>query len=387
MPSRFRTSFTSREGFTSAQFVQCKIVDINLVNWTVDVVSQFDRKRYFGIQVSSPYLHFNNGEGIFCFPEIGAVCFVCIPSDSSPMFVAAFIMPHENVDSNATFAGGRPTPKPGDIWMRTRDGNFITLHRGGVLQLGANELSQRIFIPLNNLMMDISGSYAHHNAAGSVNWGFQEGPSEEKHPCLYTHTFRIKANDAEADVRIQVGEVRSPLGESATGDQTDLDQLEIGNDKAQPIIYEVSVCNKGFNTASGDIANTSTVKNAVLRFFFDRKGATFLRCEGSILLSTKKKLKIKVSDSMEIEAKSLSLTVTDGADIGGGTYTHVKGDLVRLGPGVTPVARQGDIVTMVIQPGLTIQGVDSVNGPIKAIVMPGMSITGTITSGNSKVLA
>jgi hypothetical protein len=183
------------EGNVPANFIQGKVVNVNLVNWTVDVTAQFDRKRYFDIQVGSPYMHYSNGEGISVFPEVGAKCMVCLPSDSSPPYVSSFIMPMENTDmaapdapkgttsksspsatsSGASFAGGRPPAKPGDIWMRTRDDNFVILHRGGVVQIGCSELAQRLYIPLSHLIMDISNNYAHHNMGGSILWSMQEG--------------------------------------------------------------------------------------------------------------------------------------------------------------------------------------------------------------------
>lgn len=413
-PNKFRTSFTTQEGFEAALIVQCRIVDVNLTNWTVDCLSQFDRKRYFSVQLGSPYLHYSSGEGMSVTPEVGAVCMVCIPSDSSPPFVLSFLMPHSLVDSgtetsaersgatryatDATFAGNRAQSKPGDITFHTRDGNFLKLHRGGVVQIGATELSQRIFIPMGNLMMDLSGNYAHHNTGGSVLWGIQEGLAENNLPCLFTQNFKVKANDVGADVRVRVGEVRVPLGEPSGEDSdfADLGALGIGTDlKKSPIICEISVSKNGFVPGTGDnVSAQDTVKNAVFRFFFDRKGGTLLRCNGSLLISTKKKMKIKVKEEMEIEAKSLSMSFSDGAVIGGGTSTHIQGDLVRMGAGAAPVARQGDIVTVVVPPSIIpILGIvggppgpASAGAPVTGFVLGGQMV-GTITSGNPTVLA
>jgi len=176
--ARFRTSFTSQAGLTAALFVTGTIANVNVVNWTVDVFSKYDRKRYFNIQVGSPYLHPNSGEGLYVMPEVGATVSICLPSDSAPPYVAAFLMPPETLPDTATadapagtrshgavsknasdssFYGGRPRAQPGDIWLKGRDGNFVILHRGGVLQFGASELAQRICIPLGNHVMDISG--------------------------------------------------------------------------------------------------------------------------------------------------------------------------------------------------------------------------------------
>lgn len=407
MTSRFRTSFTSREGFEFAKLVQCRVVNVNLVNWTVDVISQFDRKRYFEIQVASPYLHYNNGEGIYTVPEVGAICIVALPSDSSPPFVLSFLMPHTFVDSGTTdapngvsqqqggppqfatgasFDGGRKSPKLGDIALKTRDGNFLILHRGGVLQIGATELAQRIYIPLENLITDISENYVHHNAGGSVRWGLQEGPSRAHVPSEYMHTFRVLADDAAADVRVLIGDVRRALGEPKNGDQADLNAMGIGNDPANaPIVCEVAVSKRGFVAGTGEVADTQTSKNAVLRFFFDRKGGTFLRCSGSLLISSKKKLKLKSTEEMELEAKSIFLQATAGVEIDGGSYTHIKGDVIRLGAGTTPMARQGDVVTVVFAPGvIPIAGTATPAGVVTGFIVGGQAV-GTITSGHPRI--
>jgi hypothetical protein len=369
--TRFRTSFTYRAGNVPAEMIQGKIVNINLVNWTVDVAAQFDRKRYFDIQVGSPYMHYSNGEGMSVFPEVGAKCMVCLPSDSSPPYVSSFVMPVEIVDaatpdapkgttsksaqnatsSGASFAGGRPAAKPGDIWMRTRDDNFVILHRGGVVQIGCSELAQRLYIPLNHLIMDVSQNYAHHNPGGSILWSLQEGSGLDRLPTEYTHSFRVFADNAKADVRVKIGKVSDPIAESpdsAIGDQVDLDALSIGTSKTDFIVAEVVVAPEGFNPETGHPEPSDIRSKSVFRFFFDRAGGTFLRCKGSLAINTKKKLRVRSTEEMEFFAKRFFVKAEGGVVIDGGPDTHIKGGIVRLGPGNKSVAYQGCPVKVTI---------------------------------------
>lgn len=394
MANRFRTSFTSREGLDTAHIVQGRIINTNLVNWTVDVRSQFDRHLYNDIQVSSPYQNFVNGEGIYCFPEIGADCMVAMPSDSSPPFVLSFIMPHEVIDTSAedapqgttsrgapgnlpntaSFAGGRPRAKPGDICLRGRDGNFVTLHRGGVLQIGANELSQRIFIPVGNIMTDISGQYIHHNTMGSVTWGLQEGPTKEKIPGMYTQTFRVHADDQYADVRIRAGKVVA-LSEPQNGAQSDLSELSIGTTKDAPIVYEVALAQGGF-TEDGSLASSATTGAVKLRYLFDRAGGTFLRAEGNVLLACRRRLKVRVAEAFSIEGEDTGLiSFKKGLDIRGGAYVNITGDMIRVNGGTKPVARAGDIVQVILP-----------FTPMAAAAVP-LPLTGLILSGSANFQA
>jgi hypothetical protein len=243
---------------------------------------------------------------------------------------------HGGVMNNATdarFDGGRPKAKPGDIMMRGRDGQFVILHRGGVLQIGATELSQRIFIPLDNHMLDISERYTHHNVGGSILWGLSEGRNDTA--VKNVETFRIFANDKFADIRISRGVVNP---------------LPTGAPLPDQVIYEVAVSPKGFNADSGDAASSDTSGNMIYQFALDRSGNVSMTIKGDVFMEVKKKLTIKVSDSFSISSDTTgSVTAKNGLDITGGAYTHVKGDLVRLGKGDTPVALKGSFVQTKVQ--------------------------------------
>lgn len=408
MTSKFRTSFTHKEGTDPAEVVQGRVVNINVVKWTIDVVAQYDRKRYFNVQVSSPYMHHSNGEGIYAVPEVGATAMICIPSDSSPPFVMAFIMAHELVDdssddapqgttshgasvpnaTDASFAGGRPQAIPGSIYLRTRDGNFVNLLRGGVLQLGSTELAQRIYIPLNNLVTDISENYEHHNTAGSVRWGLQDGAPQTTLPAQWQQTFRVFATDQYADVKIACGRVFTPVPEPDGG--VTLAEAGIQPTDDNPIIFEVSVSPKGFVAESGDLASPATVKNAVMKFTFDRKGNTLYRSEGNVIMQMNKKLTIKVTQDFDLSTGGLgTMTAKNGFDIDGGAYFHAKGEVVRLGQGEVPVARLGDIVScpVVMVPVVITFAGPVVGGPTPCTLTIPTGIGGTIVSGNGDVLA
>jgi len=347
----FRSSMTSSEGHVPGRIVDGKVIGLNMVNWTVDVATTFDRKKYLNIQVASPYMHFSNGEGIYAMPEVGAKCTVCLPSDSSPPFVLCFIMPVEKVAdasapdaphgtrshggvmdhaTDARFDGGRPRAKPGDIIVRGRDGNFLILHRGGVLQIGATELSQRIFIPLDNHMMDISERYSHHNVGGSLLWGLQEGVQDTA--VINVETYRIFADDKYADIRISKGFVANPM--------------EPENPLPARVVYEVAVSPKGFNADTGDAASSATSGAVVYKFAMDRDGNISTTISGDVFCHIKKKLTLKVDEDINVSTNAaLSVSSKNGMDISGGVYAHMKAALVRLGKGDIAVAFKGGLVS------------------------------------------
>lgn len=382
--SRFRTSFTAVEGAGPAQFLECRVVNLNLVNWTVDVSAVYDQKHFFDIQVGSPYLHGSNGEGIYVVPELGAKCLVCIPSDSSPPHVAHFLMPFESVDlatednprgitsqtsdgagtSGASFAGGRARAKPGDIIIKGRDGNFAILHRGGVLQIGSTELSQRIFIPLNNVVMDISDNYYHHNAGGTEYWGMQPSPTEGKYGTDYLHTFRLFANDKYADVRIKAAKILDPFNGVVDKDL-----------KLENVVYEIAVAPQGFDPASGQIQDAKVLTQ---RFAFDKSGNCLLGGTGQLSIYFKKRVHLHSAANFDIESDDqFSMTAPNGGTINGGKFLNLRGDVVSLAGGKNRIA--------------TIASTVQITLPYTPQPAPGppvpFPVSGTILTGSSKALA
>ena len=67
------------------------IYNVDLKNFTVDVISDYESKIFTDCQIASPYFHTYNGEGIFAMPEVGSACLICQPSDDDTPFVLAFI--------------------------------------------------------------------------------------------------------------------------------------------------------------------------------------------------------------------------------------------------------------------------------------------------------
>lgn len=364
--TEFRTTMTTPGGLGESHIFSGRVVNVDQVNYTVDVVSQFDQMRLLQIPISSPYLHSNRGEGFSVTPEIGSKCYVCWPGDSSPPFLLCFVMPHEVVDDSseespagtqpkgdtnkapvtASFAGGRPKSKGGDIALRGRDGNQVVLHRGGVLQIGSNELSQRLYIPLNNLIMDFCENYALHNAGGSINWGLQEGEGSDNLPAQYSQTFRVFANENYADVRVACGKVHTPVPDTDTG----ITNAGIG--QSSPIVYELALAKAGFRADDGGLAKAagSALK---LRVFFDRDGNAGARFDGNVYIRCKKKLTLQVDQDIEVRGGAgFTMQLEGDGKIASGGTIEISGAVLRLNGGKTAVAKVGDNVTVTLPPML-----------------------------------
>lgn len=418
--SSFRTSWSQPEGTVGAVILEGKVIDVNLNLWTVDVVSQFDQKYYLNVQVSSPYQHTNAGEGIYVMPDVGAKCHICIPSDGPPPFVLDFIMSAEDIPQGgaddapeeaenamtSTFSGGRKRAKPGDIYIKGRNGNFVILHRGGVLQIGSSQLSQRIYIPLQNLVADISQNYRHYNTGGSVNWYLARSESKTNPRTMLTETYRLLAGDAKGSIRITTGtQPIADVTEENSEVRSELEQNSIGTGDNK-ILYEVVYTPDDFEIDDGAKAQQLAqptlgqagqgTEPTRLRFFFDKVGGAFLHAEGSVLLYTAKKLRLMADDNISISTKkNFQLTVEETTRIDAGKDLAVSaGRIIFNGGEIGEVTFKGADVEVFVDTPLPVTtmagtpGVDPVSGsPLFVIggatlAGPKIPLTGTIKTGN-----
>lgn len=395
--TEFRTSFTSPEGLGATDIFMCRVANVDLKNYTVDVYSQFDQMRLFSIPVGSPYLHSNRGDGASFMPEVGAKCAVCWPGDSSPPFVISFVMPHETVPlagdseapggtsergsdnqspTSASFAGGRPTAKPGDMSIKGRDGQYVTLHRGGVLQLGSTELSQRLYIPLRNMVLDVAENYAAYNAGGSIRWGIQEGEGESTLPTEHTQTYRVYANDKYADIRVSVGRVHSPVPDQDADAIVAQSLATVG--ATDSVVYEVCLAKNGFKGENGALVD-NTGNLVKLRFVIDRAGNTFFRAE-NISVLCRKKLFLRAKEDADLTFESnLSVAVSGVCRISASKSLDITSSVIRVNGGNKPFARVGDQVSVTLPPTLLMVAPTPTGF---APIPPGLNTTiGVITSG------
>lgn len=163
-----RSGSAAKSDVLPARIQRCRVIDVNVANFTVDVRHEFQPyAAFFDIPFSSPYCNQVNGEGINFMPEIGSTCWVCQPSEEGrDAFVLAFTM----VDEDAGYRGGRALLNPGDLSFSTRDGNFVTIRRGGVVQIGATAVCQRVFIPIRNTIQDFAENYYLQTPGGDLTW-------------------------------------------------------------------------------------------------------------------------------------------------------------------------------------------------------------------------
>jgi hypothetical protein len=190
-----RSPSTATSDLREVSIYRGRITNVNIRDYTADTrmeASPYTNK--FDIPWISPYVNQNQGEGINWMPEVGSVCWVCEPSEDGR---ESFILGWMVVDEGGSYRGGRSLLNPGDIELKTRDLNFVTLRRGGIVQIGSTPVCQRIFLPIRNIMQDFAENYEMHTPAGDLTWQVmrQDEDSDGHQKCLYQLAAKQYADD------------------------------------------------------------------------------------------------------------------------------------------------------------------------------------------------
>ena len=193
-------------------YIECgQVIDVDIEAYTVSVVTEFTRKIISAIPFATPYQHPSNGEGVYFMPEVGSLVWICVPSDGGRPFVISWRPVREDSDS---LRANKLALNPGDIYLGTRDENFLILRRGGVVQVGGGPLSQRMFLPVTNTIKDICENYSLISLGGDLEWSIQreEFTTDGRRPALLRLAAREFAND---EVPIAILEIGSHPSSSA----------------------------------------------------------------------------------------------------------------------------------------------------------------------------
>lgn len=314
-----------------------RVIDVDVENYSVSVATVVARKVYTDIPYATPYQHFTGGEGIYFMPEVGSMCWICEPSDHNRPFVLGWA-PVRRADNGNDFSSNRMPLNPGDIYLGTRDENFVILRRGGVLQVGGGPLSQRIFMPINNTIKDLCENYSLQTVAGDLNWTVErdETTTTGDRPTSLTVSARMLANDKNPVATLRMGS-------------------HVGSGTQSPISSDGNISFSLTIKASGDDGAAVKIKTVLGKdgkayfeaaddiFIKASKGYT-LQASGDISISSAKTISLSSVDSMSLtSSKTATLSGQEGVSISSGVKVDVVAGQVNLGsPLATEFAVLGD---------------------------------------------
>lgn len=244
----------SHRAFSPFRCESATITGVNKSTYTVSVKTEHSDRNFDELQTLQPYLH-PKGDGIIVLPDVGAECLLGIPSDNTTPFIMGFRgvasvlgLPSGAANMANPVPGGsqqtvthqssRPDMQPGDMGMVTRDGSFVLVRRGGVVQVGSSSLAQRLYLPVGNYIRDFCETYSLDCFGGDITWNVeqQEDDPSGSAPTTYLMHTREFAQDAKATVRIRHTPLQSPGGGAKTA-------------------WDIVVAPQGIDSRTGDVAS------------------------------------------------------------------------------------------------------------------------------------
>ena len=372
----------TESGYSTPVIETARVVNVNTQDWTVDAVSEHGNRRFFDIQVMSPYFHYFNGEGWYAMPEVGALCWVCQESTGiyAKRFILGFQAPNdertqEGQDTQADgFRSNRQNLNPGDMMWRGRDENFVVLRRGGVVQIGSGPATQRIYIPIGGLIRDFCYGYELFSIAGEMK--FEEDSTNVTGPDVEVQAdagqvntrFLLKvktiANEPEHAVLLTAGshedddKLRLSLEIRPDGAEGSVPVIQLQMDKEGTVTW---ILEKDF-TLSAAGAVTLTADGGDL-FLNSLQGAGTLKSKKDMLVQSE-------SGALTLQGKGAALLKGSTATVEGSTIA-LKGKTQVGGPGGEPVVKGTQLKNLLTS---LIKGLTDPAAPFGPIYAPGQPI-------------
>jgi hypothetical protein len=309
------------------------VTDVNRRTWTCQVQTKFSAKTFEDVPWGSAYTHYTGGEGFHYMPEVGATCYLASPVDNSPPFIMSFVSPPATQtaktddplrstaepggsSTDVSYQGSRPELNPGDMAMTGRDGNFIYLRRGGILQLGSTPMSQRICVPVRNFMHDFAENYEMATPGGDLTWLVDRPELDPagKAPCLWSFQLREFATDKSCTVRVR----HFPLADAG----------------AKKAAWEITIAPQGIDPSTGKVTSaTYTMMVLTSGAFAEMIGADrTIEVKGDDLLTIGGNQTTKVTGDSKLNAKGITLEASGTGALLGKIVKLV--DLAATEPGM-----------------------------------------------------
>lgn len=183
-----------------------RVTSVDLARRTVSVAGVYSHRAPIMVPLLTPYCHGEHGGGFDYMPEVGAYCYVVFPADDTAFILGYVINPSNAPSESASedsaaaldVSGEREPLEPGDMRMATADGNQVVVRRGGLVQIGANGMCQRLYIPLENTVRDFFQRYQARSPLGAIDWG---------HPTIVYGSGTDNTQETPVLVRYSIKEV------------------------------------------------------------------------------------------------------------------------------------------------------------------------------------
>lgn len=302
-----------------AMVFKAQVLNVNIRDFTVDVVYEsYPYSTHLDIPFMTPYVHQHQGEGLNFMPEVGSTCWICTPSESGR---GAFVLGWMPVGEDGSYRAGRQLLNPGDLHFSTRDGNFVFLRRGGIVQVGSTPVCQRLYIPIRNIIRDLAENYELTTPAGDLNWTVLRA---EDRGDGHVGTFFSLACHEYADDPIANPLALLKIGSHGEGDDT---------------ILSLVTRDKGGGSVKTrlTVSKSGTVEWQVQEdFTLDITGSLTARIKKQMTVTSTQDMSFKTSEAFSAKGASAHIE-GGGAVLDLQSFAALNGTVVKLGDAVFPV--------------------------------------------------
>ena len=290
---------------------QAQILEVNPNTYSCLVSTIHGHRNIPDVKFAVPVLHQNRGAGFNFMPEPGDICYVFTPADGTGSFVLGYVFlgdpdainKEDVVDQDGPdYRGQRPKLLPGDMHLSTKDGNFIAIRKGGVIQIGASALAQRVYIPIENVIRDYFVRYHGFSPVGEIIWDHSQITSDDNNEddvsAIVKFSCREKVADKKMSIEVRVGcldkelldaTVNSNLIQEGIPTKVGEDEFTGAGDEEHLMGFNKKVEGLGFEPgeSKSSIGLLSLVINpqgegVKYTFQIDKDGTNFIRSEAHI---------------------------------------------------------------------------------------------------------
>lgn len=290
-----------------------RILAVDTENYTVDVRSEFSEQPSYRIPILSPFCEQESGAGFRYQPTAGETVLMLTTSDNYRC-ILGFIP----IQEEGSMGAGFPPMNSGDCFMLSRNGSFMKMYGGGVLQIGSTPIATTMYIPIRNLVHTIGENIILDSLAGSLEFsvGRKEDSSEGKSPTNLEIKVKEFANDSNEITRIKMG------ADLAFG----ITVKDSGNGETTKATIEL--------TKDGDLKISLTQNLSI-----NVKGKCDLSVTGDINIDSKGSVNITALGNGKIQTGPLDLTSTGIISLNS-TTTNINSALTKISPAALfPVVR------------------------------------------------
>jgi hypothetical protein len=319
-----------------AKIELAKVTSVNAREYSVDLMTIYTHKPLVDVPFATPYASSEHAGGINVMPEVGSHCYVVVSADKTCFILGFVVNPRSgsivalegdsqeeapSAEASISYMGNRPPLEPGDVMLATRDRNFIIMRTGGLLEIGATSMAQRVYIPIQNTIKDYFQRYEAHSPLGEIIWGHPTLKVGEKitgstdsTPALISYSFKNTAQEDVSDGKYTL--------ELRMGNVTK-DTLDLEKDNEHIFANEDLRKEKSSIPTTGDDGVLSftiyshNTKKVTYAYQLDREGNNFVKSTGNIHVELDGDFYTRIIGNAKIEfgAGGSTVDLTSGGDL------------------------------------------------------------------------